>query len=159
MDSARDAAAASDAVISPRLWATLREPLPGWPGFARSGSNLALAKRSRVLLPRASNLPTKRRNYWCKRRNSTGARCDKPHGCHGLWHGRRFASQQLERSSEEPTQQATTQETLVEASQLLLRFMYACVVLQAAQMPLSLARSTVCFPAVRAFIGGACATA
>ena len=29
------------------------------------------------------------------------------------------ASQQLERSSEEPVQQATTQETLVEASQLL----------------------------------------
>ena len=30
MDSARDAAAASDAVISPRPWATLREPPPGW---------------------------------------------------------------------------------------------------------------------------------
>ena len=29
MDSTRDAAAASDAVISPRLWAMLREPLPG----------------------------------------------------------------------------------------------------------------------------------
>ena len=42
--------------------------------------------------------------------------------------GRQFASQQLERSLEEPVQQATTQETLVEASQLLLWFMYACVV-------------------------------
>ena len=31
IDSARDAAAASDAVISPRVWATLREPPPGWP--------------------------------------------------------------------------------------------------------------------------------
>ena len=31
-------------------------------------------------------------------------------------------------------QQATTQETLVEASQLLLWFMYACVTQQAAQM-------------------------
>ena len=30
MDSARDAAAASDAVILPRLWATLKEPPPGW---------------------------------------------------------------------------------------------------------------------------------
>ena len=30
MDSAKDAAAASDAVISPNLWATLREPQPGW---------------------------------------------------------------------------------------------------------------------------------
>ena len=30
MDSARDAAAASDAVISPSLWAMLREPPPGW---------------------------------------------------------------------------------------------------------------------------------
>ena len=32
MDSARDAAAASDAVISPGLWATctLKEPPPGW---------------------------------------------------------------------------------------------------------------------------------
>ena len=30
MDSARDAAAASDAVISPSLWATLREPPSGW---------------------------------------------------------------------------------------------------------------------------------
>ena len=39
-------------------------------GFAQSSLNLALAKRSRVLLPRASKLPTKRRNYWCKRCNS-----------------------------------------------------------------------------------------
>ena len=30
MDSAREAAAVSDAVISPSLWATLKEPLPGW---------------------------------------------------------------------------------------------------------------------------------
>ena len=30
MDSARDTAAASDAVILPRLWATLRVPPPGW---------------------------------------------------------------------------------------------------------------------------------
>ena len=31
--------------------------------------------------------------------------CDKPHRCHCLWHDRRFASQQLEHSSEEPVQQ------------------------------------------------------
>ena len=49
-------------------------------------------------------------------------------------------------------QQATTQETLVEALQLLLWFMYACVAQQAAQMLRSLAQSTICFPAVRACI-------
>ena len=46
----------------------------------------------------------------------------------------RFASQQLERSSEKPVQQATTQETLVEASWLLIWFMYVCVAQQAAEM-------------------------
>ena len=45
--------------------------------------------------------------------------------------GRQFTFHQLERSLEEPVQQATTQETLVVASQLLLWFMYACVVQQA----------------------------
>ena len=36
-----------------------------------------------------------------------------------LWHDQQFASQQLARSSEELVQQVTTQETLVEALQLL----------------------------------------
>ena len=36
MDSARDAAAVSDAVIQPSLWAALIEPPSGWPCVARS---------------------------------------------------------------------------------------------------------------------------
>ena len=212
MDSARDAAAASDTVILPRLWATLREPPPGWlcpikfklgvgkafegpfaESFKPSDETEKLLVQASQLLERLEPGATSRTDAtvsgtiddllpssWSVHRRSLCNRllhrkrwwklcsycfgscmhvwCDKPRGCHGLWHDRRFASQQLEHSSEEPMQQATTQETLVEALQLLLWFMYACVVRQAAWMPRSLARSTICFPAVGAFIRGAYAT-
>ena len=158
MYSARDAAAASDAVILSRLWATctLREPPPGWlcpigfkPGVGEAfegpfAKSFEPFDETEKLLVQASQLD------WSQVRQPT----QMPQSLDS----RQFASQQLECSSEEPVQQATTQETLVEASQLLLWFMYACVVQQAAQLPRSLARSTICFPAVRGFIGGACAT-
>ena len=53
MDTARDPEATND-VISPSHWAMLREPQPG--DFAWPSLNMALAKCSRVLLPRASSL-------------------------------------------------------------------------------------------------------
>ena len=84
MDSTRDAAAASDAVISPSLLATSREP----PRRVALPVNLALVKRSRVLLPRALSLPTKRIGASVTIPRRTGARFDKPHGCHSLWHDR-----------------------------------------------------------------------
>ena len=68
----RDTVVASDAVIQPSLWATLRKLLPGW---------------LCVLLPKALNLLAKR----------------------AIW-----VFQQFERSSEEPVQQATTKERLLE---------------------------------------------
>ena len=85
MDSARNAAAASDTVTN--FAKALAGHVEGRVVLSDQVSNLALAKCSRVLLLRALNVPMKLRNYWCKRRNSTGARCDKPHGCYGLWHG------------------------------------------------------------------------
>ena len=103
MDSARYAAAASDAVILPRPWATLRESPPGW--LYPSGFKLGVGKA-----------------FECP-----------------------FA-EIFDPSNE-------TEKLLVQASQLdwsQLR--------QAARMPRSLARSTICFPAVGAFIAGTCAT-
>ena len=105
MDSTRDAAAASDAVISPRPWAILREPPPGW--LFPIGFKLGIGKafedpfveifdpseETEKLLVQASQLD------WSQVQQA--ARMP------WLWHGRRFfASQQLKRSSEEPVQQA-----------------------------------------------------
>ena len=149
MDSARDAAAASDAVILPRPWATLRESPPGW--LYPSGFKLGVGKafegpfaeifdpsnETEKLLVQVSQLD------WSQVRQAARMpRC-------------------LARSTicfpEEPVQLATTQETLVEASQLLLWFMCVCVAQQAAQMLRSLTRSTNYLLHSRAFIGGACA--
>ena len=122
MDSARDAAAASDAVISPRPWATwtLREPPPGWlcpigfkPGVGEAFEgpfveSFEPSDETENLLVQASQLDWSqvRQPAWMPRSLDGG----------------QFASQKLERSSEEPVQQATTQEISVEASQLLLCF-------------------------------------
>ena len=102
MNSARDAAAASDAVISPRPWATLRESPPGW------------------LCPIGFKL-------------GVGETFEGP-----------FA--EIFDPSEE------TEKLLVSSASITTRLE------QAARMPGSLARLTICFPAVGTFIGGACAT-
>ena len=83
MDSARDAAAASDAVISPSLWATLREPSPGW--LYPIKLNLALAKCSRVFLPRASKPSDEMEELLVQASQlleGLEPGCDKPPGCH-----------------------------------------------------------------------------
>ena len=116
MDSARDAAAVSDAVISPSLLATSREP----PRRVALPVNLALVKCSRVLLPRALSLPTKRIGVSVAIPQRTGARFDKLRGCHSLWHDRRFAAEGVGAFIGGACATGyTTQETLVEASQLL----------------------------------------
>ena len=106
MDSARDTAAASDAVISPRLCAmcTLREPPPGWlclirfkPGVGEAlkgpfAESFEPSDETEKLLVQASKLD------W--------SQVGQPAWMPRSLDSRQFASQQLERSSEEPVQQA-----------------------------------------------------
>ena len=147
MDSARDVAAASDAVISPRLWATctLRElcPIGFKPGIGeafegpfaesfepsdkmekllvqrRNSTGATVSGRSTICFPAVVQSVHRRnlcnrllhRKHWWKLRSyyfgsCMHVCCNKPPRYHGLWHDRRFASQQLEHSSEEPVQQA-----------------------------------------------------
>ena len=127
MDSGRDAAAASDAVISLRLWATctLREPPPGWlcpigfkPGVSEAFEgpfveSFEPSDETEKLLVQASQLDWSQVRQLARMPRSLD--------------GRQFASQQLQRSTEEPVQQATTQETLVEASQLYTTLVHVCM--------------------------------
>ena len=66
MDSTRDAAAASDTVISPSLWATLREPPPVWLCLIQFKLGVAEAFEG----PFAESFEPSNETYWCKRRNS-----------------------------------------------------------------------------------------
>ena len=110
IDSTRDAAAVSNAVISPRLWAmcTLGEPPLGWlcpigfkPGVGEAfegpfAESFEPSDETEKLLVQVSQLD------WSQVRQLTRM----PRSLDG----RQFASQQLERSSEEPVQQGSSDE-------------------------------------------------
>ena len=62
------------------FWAMLKEPPPPWLCPIHFKIGVGKARRSRVLLPKASSFPTKRLAQ-VTTLGRTGARCDKPRGC------------------------------------------------------------------------------
>ncbi len=117
MDSARDAAAASGAVISPSLLAILTEPPPGW--LCPIQFKLGVGEEFEGLF--AENFENSEETEGLLSQLLEGLEPETAaiNDVVTIDDLILQASQQLERSSEEPVKKAITQETLVEASQLL----------------------------------------